>query len=73
MEGQAFTLKDTANYRKEDEGIKQTLQPKIEKIQDSLGVDDAGRLGNLKSCFDDLERQEQEDTALKLLAKYKLD
>ena len=48
MEARAYTMKYTANKRKEEESIKRSLQAKIDKIQDSLDIDDGDRLENLK-------------------------
>ena len=72
MEARAYTMKYTANKRREEESIKHSLQAKIDEIQDSVDIEDGERLENLKKCLDDLERKEQEESALKLLAKYNI-
>ena len=69
-EAQAYTMKYTANKRREANFTKNSLQLKIDEIQNSIDEDDRERLKNRKDCLDDLERKEQEDAALKLLAKY---
>ena len=51
MKARAFTMKYTANKQREKESIKCSLQAKIYEIQDSVGVDDVERLGNLKKCM----------------------
>ena len=66
-------MKYTENKRKEEESIKHNLQAKIDEIQDLVDIDDGDRLENLKKCLDDLERKEQEESALKLLAKYNIE
>ena len=55
LEARVFTMKYSANKRREEESIKRSLQAKIYMIQDSVGINDAERLGNLKKCLEDLE------------------
>ena len=73
MEARAYTIKYTANKRREEESIKCSLQAKINEIQDSVDIDDGEILEKLQKCLDDLERKEQEESALKLLAKYNIE
>ena len=73
MEARAYTMKYTANKRKEEKSIKRSLQAKIDEIQDSVDIDDGDKLKHFRKYLDDLKIREQEDSALKLLAKYNIE
>ena len=73
MEARAFALKFTARKRKEENLMKDILKHKIEKIQDTVDQDDAEKQKDLKRCLDDLEKREEEASALKTMAKYNLE
>ena len=73
MEARAFALKFTERKRKEDNLMKDILKHKIEKIQDTVDQDDVEKLKDLKRCLDDLEKREEEASALKTMAKYNME
>ena len=73
MEARAFPLNFLARMKKEESKLKDILKYKIEKIQDSVKNDNAERLRDLKKCLDDLERKEEEASALITMVKYNLE
>ena len=67
MEVRAYTMKFVAEQKREEQQMKRTLEERIDKIQNSVGIDDSDEMEELKQCVEDINNKEDEEAARKLL------